>query len=182
MLPTDLRPEQFNGYPPQARRLAAETLGTLRQLPLSFLPSLLRELIEYDFKFPAERKALEKELANLSSLSAEAITLWFQPFAQISLSSKLEQTDWVNAPAQFVEQLSAYLWTTQQLDAFRKAATDYANRLNTAVPTELPAIPRLGIAVIGQGVTSYNAPLFRRLRAHGASGREARRSSSSITQ
>src|SRR4051812_25095946 len=168
MLPTDLRPEQFNGYPPQARRLAAGALGSLRQLPLSFLPSLLRELIEYDFKFPAERKALEKELANLSSLSAEAITLWFQPFAQISLSSKLEHTDWVNAPAQFVEQLSAYLWTTHQLDAFRKAATDYANRLNAAVPTEPPAIPRLGIAVIGQGVTSYNAPLFRRLRAHGA--------------
>ena len=168
MLPTDLKPEQFNGYPPQARRLATGALGTLRQLPLSFLPSLLRELIEYDFKFPAERKALEKELANLSSLSAEAITLWFQPFAQISLSSKFELTDWVNAPAQFVEQLSAYLWTTHQLDAFRKAATDYANRLNAAVPTEPPAIPRLGIAVIGQGVTSYNAPLFRTLRAHGA--------------
>ena len=168
MLPTDLKPEQFNGYPPQARRLATGALGTLRQLPLSFLPSLLRELIEYDFKFPAERKALEKELANLSSLSAEAITLWFQPFAQISLSSKFELTDWVNAPAQFVEQLSAYLWTTHQLDAFRKAATDYANRLNAAVPTEPPAIPRLGIAVIGQGVASYDAPLFRRLRAHGA--------------
>ena len=168
MLPTDLKPEQFNGYPPQARRLATGALGTLRQLPLSFLPSLLRELIEYDFKFPAERKALEKELANLSSLSAEAITLWFQPFAQISLSSKFELTDWVNAPAQFVEQLSAYLWTTHQLDDFRKAATDYANRLNAAVPTEPPAIPRLGIAVIGQGVASYDAPLFRRLRAHGA--------------
>ena len=43
-----------------------------------------------------------------------------------SLSPKLEKFDWVNAPGQFVEQLSAHLWTTHQLDGFRKAAIDYA--------------------------------------------------------
>jgi len=57
MLPRDLKTEQFAGYPPEARKLATSYLGTLQQLPLSFLPSLLRELIDYDFKFPAERKA-----------------------------------------------------------------------------------------------------------------------------
>jgi hypothetical protein len=168
MLPTDLKPEQFAGYPPEARKLVTEYLVALRRLPLSFLPSLLREVIDYDFRFPAERKALEKELANLNSLSAEQAKDWFQGFAQIRLSPQLEQFDWVNAPAQFVEQLSAHLWTTHQLDAFRVAATAYAERLRAAVPPEAPAMPRLGITVIGQGVDAHEEALFRRLRPHGA--------------
>ena len=51
MLPQDLKTEHFAGYPPEARKLVTNYLGTLRQLPLSFLPGLLRELIDYDFKF-----------------------------------------------------------------------------------------------------------------------------------
>ena len=167
MLPSDLQPEQFGGYPPEARKLVTQYVGSLRHVPLSFLPSLLREVIDYDFRFPAERRAQERELANLSSLSAQQVTEWFQAFTQISLSSQLEKSDWVNAPAQFVEQLSSHLWTTHQLDGFRRAATDYAERLRAAVPPELPAMPRLGIAIVGQGVASYDEPLFRKLRSRG---------------
>jgi hypothetical protein len=168
MLPLDLKPERFRGYPPEARKLVTNYLGALERLPLSLLPSLLREAIDYDFKFPAERKALEKEFATLGSLSPDLAREWFQGFAQIRLSPKLENFDWVNSPGQFVEQLSAYLWSTHQLDAFRVAATAYADRLREAVPPELPPVPRLGIAVIGQGVAAYDEPLFRKLRPHGA--------------
>jgi hypothetical protein len=168
MLPADLKPELFLAYPAEARKLALEYLGTFQRLPLSFLPNLLREVIEYDFKFPVERKTLEKELANLRSLSAEDTTDWFRSFSGIQVSSKLEQFDWVNSPAQFVEQLSAHLWTTHQMDGFRKAALEYADRLHNAVPPESPAIPRLGIAVIGQGVDTPQEPLFRKLRPQGA--------------
>jgi hypothetical protein len=168
MLPRDLKPEQFNGYPPEARKLVTNYLGALQRLPLSFLPSLLREAIEYDFKFPAERRALERELANLSTLSGEKSADWFQGFAQIRLSPDLEKFDWVNSPGQFVEQLSSYLWTTHQLDGFRVAATEYAERLRAAVPPEPPDAPRLVITVVGQGVSTYEQPLFRKLRRHGA--------------
>ena len=162
----DLKPEQFSGYPPEARKLVTNDLAALQRLPLSFLPSLLREVIDYDFKFPEERKAIERELANLNSLSPGQTEDWFQGFAQIRLSRQLEQFDWINAPAQFVEQLSAYLWTTHQLDAFRVAALAYAERLRAAVPPEPPATPRLGITVIGQGVTTSDESLFRKLRPH----------------
>ena len=168
MLPSDLKPEQFTGYPPEARKLVASYLGTLQQLPLSFVPSLLRELIDYDFKFPAERRAREKELANLRSFSPDQLKELLQAFAQIRLSPELEAFDWAKSPGQFVERLSAYLWSTHQLDAFRKASMDYADHLRSAVPPDLPAIPRLGITVIGQGVASYDEPLFRKLRPHGA--------------
>jgi hypothetical protein len=168
MLPRDLTAGQFAGYPPQARARAVAHLGALQQLPLSFLPSLLREVIDYDFKFPVERAAIDKELANLSSLSPAQLKEWFQAFSQFSLSPKLENFDWINQPAQFVEQLSAYLWSTHQLDAFREAATVYGDRLQSAVPPEPIPVRRLGIAVIGQGVATYEGPLFRNLREHGA--------------
>ena len=69
MLPRDLKRDHFRVHPPEALKLAADSLSALRRIPLSFLPSLLREVIEYDYKFPAERAALEKELATLVSLS-----------------------------------------------------------------------------------------------------------------
>jgi hypothetical protein len=168
MLPRDLKAEDFRGYPPEARKLVTDYLSTLQILPLAYVPNLLREVIEYDFKFPAERTALENELANARSLGGEQRKEWFQGFAQISLSPELEQMDWVNTPGQFVERLSAYLWTTHQLDVFRKTATEYADRLRTAVPPEMPPVARLGIAVIGQGVAANEEPLFRKLRPQGA--------------
>jgi hypothetical protein len=169
MLPNDLRAASFKNYAPEARKLAVDNLAALRQLPLSFLPGMLREVIEYDYKFPAERRSLDKEIANLRSLSPDQLKQWFQAFAQIKLTSNLEHFDWVNSPAQFVEQLSSHLWTTHQLDAFRTAAIAYADKLHAAVPPEPPPpIGRLGIAVVGQGVSEYHEALFRKLRPHGA--------------
>ena len=174
MLPSDLKAEQFAGYPPKARELAVAHLGTLQQLPLSFVPSLLREVIDYDFKFPAERVSIDRELTTLSSLTPAQLKEWFQPFSQLSLSPKLASLDWINQPAQFVEQLSAYLWTTHQLDAFREAAITYGNRTRIDTPSEPVAARRLGIAIIGQGVESYEDPLFRNLRKHGTYFRQVK--------
>jgi hypothetical protein len=168
MLPSDLKPELFKDYSPQARTLIVKYVPILRALPLSFVPSLLREVIDYDLKFPAEREAVERELANLKALSFDETVTWFAGFGKIQISSALERVDWINSPAQFVEQLSAHLWTTHQLDAFRAAAVDYASRLQAASPPRKPSISRLGIAVIGQGATSHDEPLFRKLRPHGA--------------
>jgi len=169
MLPADLKPELFAAYPPQGRALVLSHLEAIRQLPLGFVPSLLNTIIDYDYKFPAERDSTERELANLASLSPEQIKQWHQSFAQLSLSPWLEQFDWVNQPGQFLEMESAHLWSTHQLDAFRQAATEYGDRLRQAKPPKPIPVQRLGIAVIGQGVASYDATLFRKLRPHGTS-------------
>ena len=50
---------------------------------------------------------------------------------------------------------------------FEKQRPYYGDRLRSAVPPEPIPVRRLGIAVIGQGVASYDAPLFRNLREHG---------------
>ena len=167
MRPSDLAADRFSTYPPGARRLVLAHLDTLKRLPLSILPSLLREIASYDWKFPAERAAVESELTVLSALSARALDQWFQELAAIRLSPHLEQLDWVEAPTQFVEQLSAHLWTTHQMDAFRAAAIEYAERLRAAAPPRPPGVPRLLITVIGRDVGEATMPLFRKLRPHG---------------
>jgi hypothetical protein len=167
MEPRDLKPDQFSGYPPQARALIVGHLPLLRELPMSFLPSLLREAIDFDYKFPVERSGIERELAALDSLPGTQRKEWFEAFEKISISTPLEKFDWINSPAQFTEQLSAYLWSTHQMDAYRAAATEYGSRLqSSAAPAELPTT-RLGIAVIGQGVSSYDGQLFKKLRPNG---------------
>jgi hypothetical protein len=167
MIPRDLQPAQFSNYPPEARRVAVENLAVLRELPLSLTPSLLREIIDYDSRFPAERKDIDHNLATLKALTAAQRAEWLHGFEAITLSKQVEQFDWINQPAQFLEQLSAYLWSSHQMDAFRKAATEYSARLDAAATPEPLPVRRLGIAVIGQGVDSYPAPLFRSLRMHG---------------
>ena len=167
MLPESLRAEEFREYPPRSRTLALEHLVCFKRLPLSFLPSLLREVLEYEYGFPAERQALERQLKVLSALSEQDLKQWTKGFAAIHLDTEFPNLDWVNKPAQFLERLSAYLWTSHQMDAFRSAAEAYNQRLTESLPPFVQPVPRLGVAVIGQGVKSYDQPLFVQLRKHG---------------
>ena len=167
MLPIQLTATQFARYPPQAKALALEYLPLLRQVPLVFLPSVLRELVEYDYSFPAERTELERQLSYLNKLSPEQLAGCLSNFARLRLAPLQETFDWVNQPGQFTEQLSAYLWSTNQMDAFHTAATLYGDRMRSiAIPDPLP-MRRLGVAVIGQGVSAHKEQLFQRLQMHG---------------
>ena len=163
MQPIELKAEQFSNYPPEARKLAEHYTATLAQLPPSFVPSLLREVIEYDYKFPVERKAVEKELETITTLSPADRTEWFNGFAQIKLSQQLVAYDWVNSPGQFVEQLSAHLWATHQLDAFRAAATGYQVLVCTERPQRWKEATGAGLQVVAEaGLAQQLAPARRR--------------------
>ncbi len=167
MLPLALTAEHFAKYPTQARRLAVSHLLLLRQLPLAFLPSLLQEVIEYDYKFPAERAELDGQLVSLSSLTSEQLRTLLKGFWQLRLTPEQEKVDWVDQPQRYTEQFSAYLWSTHQMDAFRQAAADYGKELQVDVPTDPQMPQRLGIAVIGQGVREPGLRLFEKLRSLG---------------
>ena len=163
---TQLKAKQFEAYPPEARQVATDRIALLQQLPVALVPLLLRELINYDWKFPAERKELDRQLAYLGSLSAAERQQTLAGFEQLRLSPELDRFDWVKEPGEYSERLSAHLWATHQLDAFRAAATEYVHRANAAPPEPLP-LPRLGIVVLGQGVSENKYPLFRKLRKQG---------------
>ena len=167
MLPNQLVPENFAAYPAEARRVATSRIALLRRLPLGFVPLLLRELIVYDWKFPAERRLLDRQFVYLTSLSPAQFADAMAAFSQLHLTPALEKTDWVNSPAGFSEQLTAHLWTTHQIDAFRAAAVEYVTKSNAAAAEESLPTHRLGIVVIGQGVRDNQYRLFRKLRPHG---------------
>ncbi len=167
MLPNALKADSFATYSTLARKVAVDHLALLQQLPIAFLPSLLRELIEYDDRFPAEHLAIDFELSYLSKLPPLQLAATFRPFVELKISAPLIASDWVNHPGQFVEQESAHLWSTHQLDAFRLAAAQYGQTLSAATPALPLPLPRLGIAVIGQGATTAAEPLFLNLRKHG---------------
>jgi hypothetical protein len=168
MLPNQLTPGSFNAYPPEARQLAMQHIALLRRLPLAFLPLLLRELIVCDWKFPLERADLGRQFTYLASLAPAPFQTAVSAFAQLKLTRELEQTDWVNSPAGFSEQLSAHLWATHQIDSFRAAAVDYVQKATSSAPDPTLPAHRLGIAVIGAGVArNEDYRLFRKLRPHG---------------
>jgi len=167
MLPDQLTASSFRGYPPEARGLAVKHIALLQRLPLAFLPLLLRELIVYDWKFPAERADLERQFAYLEGLAGGPFQATMSAFTELRLVRELEQTDWVNSPAVFSEQLSAHLWATHQIDTFRAAAVDYVRKVSGSAPDTALPVHRLAIAAIGQGAVKNDYRLFRKLRPQG---------------
>ena len=167
MRPTDLTPKNFSSYPPEARGLVTREIATLRQLPLSFLPLLLRETIAYDWKFPVERQELDSQFNYLRSQTPGQLAALMHPFANLTLSPELVDFDWVNDPVQFSEKLSAYLWATHQMDSFREASVDYVHKLNASTPQPALPVPRLSVVLIGRQANNTGHVLFRKLRPHG---------------
>jgi hypothetical protein len=167
MQPSLLDARQFKGYPAQARKLAVENLALLREMPLAFVPLLLRELIGYDWKFPAERAEMDAQFNYLNGLSPQERGAGLAPFAQLKLTPELESLDWVNDPATFSERLSAYLWSSHQMDAFRAASLRYIDSLHASTGQPTLLTPRIGIVILGEGVAENKYPLFRKLRPQG---------------
>ena len=167
MQPAQLRENDFQRYPPKARKLATGNLPLLRLLPLGFAPFLLKEVILYDWKFPAEQRELDWQMTYLNAMTPANREEQMRRFAALTLNEKLAALDWVNAPAQFLEQLSAHLWATHQMDEFRSASEDYVHKLNESMSVEPLPTARLGVVLIGQGVNAGPYPLFRKLRRQG---------------
>lgn len=163
MTPDQLTAATFTSYPPQAREFAVAHLALLRQLPIAVAPAFLREIIVFDWRFPAERYTFERQCVWLESLTAEQRSRLLAPFRQISMPASLAARDWVGAPQPFLEALTAYLWSSSQIDTYRRAAQDLL-----AVPLDTtPQRDRFVIVVVGKDASSASPQLFRKLAPHG---------------
>jgi hypothetical protein len=167
MVPADLQNESFARYPPQARSFAVANLLVLKRMPLVLLALVLRQMMQYDWCFPAERQQLVDQFDLLRQLDAASFDRLMAPFSAIALSSGLRDMDWVNHPQQFSEQLTAYLWSQHQIDHYHEAAQEYQQYLQKAFDEKAPVVPRWTIVVVGRGTELTNYPLFRRLLPHG---------------
>src|ERR1017187_7760664 len=106
MDPGNLRVESFARYPPQAQALAATNLNVLKRMPLILLSLVLREIIQYDWCFPAEREQLLLQFNLLNLMDAASFNALMAPFFAIPLSAELPEMDWIDHPQQFSEQLT----------------------------------------------------------------------------
>ena len=161
--PVQLETAAFAAYPPLAREFAAAHLALLRRLPLAVCPSFLKQIQDLDTSFPAERSSLLWQCNALEALPSAQLDRLLAPLAAITLSPALESLDWVHAPAPFIPQLTAHLWSTGQLDAFRNATRD----LFAAIPAQTSAVHRLVFVVLSRDLQPPSGPSLRKLAKHG---------------
>ncbi len=167
MEPRTLTRESFVTYRPLGQKLACDHLDLLRSLPLVLGAVLLREVIDYDSRFPCERAVIEGRFIFLERLSDGERDRLTKGFADLKLEPGLVAEDWVRAPQKFGEDLSAYLWASKQHDAFHSVATEFAKELEKAVPPPAPPAPRWAVVVLGSELRNDGYPLFRKLRPQG---------------
>ncbi|MGC2637309.1 MAG: hypothetical protein WA294_09010 [Acidobacteriaceae bacterium] len=167
MLAAQVSADSFAGYPPQGRALAVGNLVMIQQLPTAFAALLMSQVIVYDWLFPAEQKAVDDQFSYLRSLAEGDRTQLLTGFALPAPDADLRNRDWVARPNEFVEALTADLWSSHQIDHFRAAANAYSDAWRRAYPEPEPPIARLAIVVLGKDLRADQYPLFRKLRPHG---------------
>jgi hypothetical protein len=163
MTPKDLRPELFANYPLAGRAFAVEYLLLLRRLPFAVCPLFLREIQRLDTSFPAEAESLRLRCEFLQALSPAEFTDRTDTLRKLRLSPDLESIDWVATPSRFISALTAYLWSSGQIDVFRAASIS----LLASAPTVDKDASRMTIILAGAGVSQPHGELFRKLRKHG---------------
>jgi hypothetical protein len=167
MIPSGLKPESFRDYPPVARAFATEHIDLLRQLPLVFAGLLTREIRRYDWSFPAERQSVDRQISYLGSLSRRDRDHLLHGFALNGLPNDVRKLNWIRNPEVFVDVLTAWLWSSHRIDAFRAAAKQYSDAWREASPEPAPPAPRLSIVVLDKDLRAPGYQLFRKLRSHG---------------
>ena len=152
----------FSGYLPQGREIALSHLAALQHAPLPLLAVILRDLREYDWRFPIEQEEIARRIEFLQTNPTS-----FAAFDRISLPPELESRNYAEEPQQFLAELTAYLWSSLQMDQYRQAAAEFVKSFNATVkPTPLAA-PRLVVVIVGRDVQQAGHALFQKLRAHG---------------
>jgi hypothetical protein len=163
MTPQQLRPGLFAAYPPAGRLFATQYLTLLQRLPLAVCPSFLREIQRLSTSFPVEVDSLRLRCEFLQALGAAPFTERTEKLRQLHLSLELEGMDWVNDPARFIAALTAYLWSSDQIDAFRSGS----ELLFSSMPSHDADVSRLTIVLAGAGTYQPHGDLFRKLRSRG---------------
>lgn len=154
--------ESFSSYPPQGRELAASHLEALRNIPVSLLPVFLVDLKAYDWKFPVEQQEIVRRIA-----FAEANPSSLASFRAIAVSADFEKQEKIADPQRFLADMTAYLWSSLQMDAYRAAANRFVSLFDAAREPLHPALPRLVMISVGRDARPPASPLFQKLRSFG---------------
>ncbi|HEV2133505.1 MAG TPA: hypothetical protein VGR47_04525 [Terracidiphilus sp.] len=161
-MPIWLKSDDFSLYPRQGRDLAIAHLAALRAIPTPLLPVFLVELKEYDWKFPVEQQEI---VARLEFVETDPNSL--AAFRSIHVPAAWEDPENVKDPQRFLAGMTATLWSSLQMDAYRKAADQFVGLYEATAKPTAPAQPRLVMTCIGRQSAVPAYPLFQKLRGSG---------------
>ena len=157
-----LSPASFANYPPQGKELAVSRLAALRQIPVALLPVFLVDLGAYDWKFPVEQQEIAKRIdfAGTNPLSLTG-------FRKITVPPTLDNSEKTVDPQRFLAEMTAHLWSSLQMDAYRSAANQFVAAFAAAAEPIHPVLPRLVMICVGKGAREPTYQLFSKLRKFG---------------
>ncbi|MBB5339977.1 hypothetical protein [Tunturiibacter gelidoferens] len=162
-----LQSSDFAQYPPQARDLAQRYLPTLTSLPVAFLAVFLRELMGYDWQFPVERAETEAQLHTLRKRSERPdLQQTLARFEALPIAPCFQRIGWAAQPSRAVEEMTAFLWSAEAMDAFHVAGAAYGDQLAQIRMQQEKVRDRLSIVIVGRDAP-VEQDLFRHLRPHG---------------
>lgn len=172
LTPQSLSERSFLDYPPQAREMSTRSLPLLRTIPLPLLPLLLREMMAFDYRFPRERERIVSQLSQLQAMDTSRRERLLSAFQGLELPPSLAAMNWVSDPGQYLDALTAVLWSSGQMPQFRAAAKSFIEALPDAQDTS-PRHPRQAIIVLDKSL--QGPPALRKLRSQGVTVRIADR-------
>jgi hypothetical protein len=159
---TWLSSASFANYPPQGKELAVSRLEALRQIPAALLPVFLVDLGAFDWKFPVEQQEIIKRIE-----FAEANPSTLAGFRTIAVPADLDNSEKAADPQRYLAEMTAHLWSSLQMDAYRAAANQFVAMFAKAVEPVHPVLPRLVMICVGKDAQAPAYPLFSKLRKFG---------------
>jgi hypothetical protein len=159
MTPAKLVAASFDLYPKTAREFAVEHLPLLQRLPLAVCPSFLQQIQNLDTSFPAEQDTLRRQCDLLQNLAPDRYAALAAPLDSLSIPKSLVTMDWVHAPAAFITELTAHLWSSGQVNQFRAGTS----ALFAVIPSREDTTHRLVFVVLGQGAQVESGKALRKL-------------------
>lgn len=113
--------------------------------------------------FPAERRSLRSQCDGLASLPQDRLSQLTAALRAIELPGTLQHIDWVNDPTTLITEMTAWLWTSGQIDRCRNASA----ALLAAVPLQAEHPHRLRMVLYGRDANTSHTPTLNRLRRQG---------------
>jgi hypothetical protein len=126
---------------------------------MAVCPSFLQQIQNLDTSFPAEKDSLRGQCDSLQNLAPDRYAELTAPLEALSIPKALQLMDWVHAPEGFINELTAFLWSSGQIGQFRSGAS----ALFAAIPTQVDTTHRLVFVMLGQGAQVEYGKALRKL-------------------